>query len=50
MYFWQEPGLRTSVRVKLPYLDHSITIPDNVQKREVRMYLGCPQVAYRSSH
>ena len=27
--------MRTSVCVKLPYLDHSITIPDNVKKREV---------------
>jgi len=31
----QEPIQRRAVEVKLPYLSHSITMPENVQKREV---------------
>ena len=43
--FSQEPGSRFSVTVKLPYLEHSITMPDKVQRREVgvacTLHHGC---------
>ena len=35
--YLQEPSERRAVEVKLPYLPHTITMPENVQKREVGM-------------